>query len=262
LRVLIVGGGVAGLTLAALLRQRGEDPTVVEALEEYGTAGYTVTLWPMGNRVLRGLGLTEGFRERSAALERTVMRDGRGKLLRSVEVGARMVRHGEARTLERTDLVDLLRSHGGGVPVRMGTTVRNIEQAGDAARVAFSDGSEEEFDLVVGADGFRSRVRSLVFGEVAPRPTGSALFWWWQEAPDLPDGEITQYAGVGRFFGVYPVKDRVSCVAVLPEDEMSVDGRGASGEERRDLLRGHFHGFGGEPLRPILELLSGAGRVD
>jgi hypothetical protein len=107
---------------------------VVEALEEYGTAGYTVTLWPMGNRVLRELGLTEGFRERSAALERTVMRDARGRLLRSVEVGARMDRHGEARTLERTDVVDLLRSHGGGAPVRMGTTVRQVEQDDEAAR--------------------------------------------------------------------------------------------------------------------------------
>ena len=262
MRILIVGGGVAGLTLAALLRQRGEDPTVVEALEEYRTAGYTVTLWPMGNRVLRGLGLTEAFRERSAALERTVMRDARGRLLRRVEVGARMAPHGEARTLERTDLVDLLRSHGGGAPVRMGTTVRQVDQDGEAARVAFSDGSEEEFDLVVGADGFRSRVRSLVFGEVAPRPTGSALFWWWQEAGGVPEGEITQYAGVGRFFGVYPVKDRVSCVAVLPEDEVSVNGRGAEGEERMALLRGHFHGFGGEPLRPVLESMGGAGRID
>src|SRR5918998_2998126 len=154
----------------------------------------------MGNRVLRGLGLTEGFRERSAALKRTMMRDRQGEVLRSVNVKARMAPHGEARTLERTDLVDLLRSHGGEVPVRMGTTVRHIAQNGEAARVALSDGSEDEFDLVVGADGFRSGVRSLVFGEVAPRRTGSALFWWWQEAPDVPDGEITQYAGVGRFF--------------------------------------------------------------
>jgi 2-polyprenyl-6-methoxyphenol hydroxylase-like FAD-dependent oxidoreductase len=70
------------------------------------------------------------------------MRDARGRLLRSVEVGARMDRHGEARTLERTDVVDLLCSHGGGAPVRMGTTVRQVEQDDEAARVVFGDGSE------------------------------------------------------------------------------------------------------------------------
>ena len=77
-----------------------------------------------------------------------------------------------------------------------------------------------------------------------------------------PEGEITQYAGVGRFFGVYPVRGRASCVAVLPESEVHPNGWGDSTEERRALLRGRFDGFGGESLRPILDRLGGAERID
>lgn len=156
MRILIVGGGVAGLTLAALLGQRGEEPTVVEKVEESGRTGYVVTLWPMGDRMLRGLGLTEGFRELGTPLERTEMRDGRGRLLRTIDWGTLIDRHGETRKLERADLLDLLRSHGGGAPIRTGLTVERIEQDVAMARATLSDGSEEEFDLVVGADGFRS----------------------------------------------------------------------------------------------------------
>ena len=259
---MIVGGGVAGLTLAALLRQRGEEPTVVEKVEEYGRAGYVVTLWPMGNRVLRGLGLNEAFRKLGAPLERTVMRDGRGRLLRSIDWGTLMDRHGETRKLERADLLDLLRSHGGGMPIKTGLTVERIEQDAGMARATLSDGSEEDFDLIVAADGFRSGVRGLVFGEVVPRPTGSVLFWWWQDRGEVPSGEITQYAGVGRFLGVYPAKERVSCVAVLPEEETSTHGRGDSTEGRRALLRDRFSGFGGENLRPVFDRLDEAEYID
>ena len=80
----------------------------------------------------------------------------------------------------------------------MGMTLECVEKEGAStgpARVAFNDGSEEEFDLVVAADGFRSGVRSLVFGEVKPRRTGSALFWWWQEAPGAPRGRSPSTLG-------------------------------------------------------------------
>ncbi|MCK5392682.1 MAG: NAD(P)-binding protein, partial [Deltaproteobacteria bacterium] len=57
MRILVVGGGIAGLTFAALLQQRGFKPTVVERIPEYGTVGYVIVLWPSGCRILKGLGV-------------------------------------------------------------------------------------------------------------------------------------------------------------------------------------------------------------
>ena len=266
MRVLIVGGGVAGLTLAALLRQRGEEPVVAERTEGHGRSGYLVTLNPLGNRVLRGLGLYGGFRELSVPFVAHVIHDHRGRVIRAADVGAALAPYGEARTLERADLVDLLRSAGGGVPVRAGLTVERIVQDGRTsapARVTFTDGSEGEFDLVVGADGIRSAVRGLVFGKVEPRRTGFVLFWWWPDAEGLSREANTDFWGAGRIFGIYPGKKRVSCFAMLPEGEVPPPGSpGDTYEGRRALLMEKFSGFGGERVALALERLKGVGEID
>ena len=275
MRILIVGGGVAGLTLAALLRQRGGKPAVVEAVPGYGRAGYLISLWPMGNRVLRGLGLYEGFRELGVPLERHVLRDGRGRVIRVSEVGARMAPYGEIRTLERADLVELLCSHGGGIPVRMGTTVESISQDGRSARVAFSDGSEGEYDLVVGADGANSRTRKLIFGEIAARQAGAVLYWWWEEAEPgaEPATTIDDYWGAGRLLGLYSGKKRSARYAMFPEEGAEEPRPETRGEAagiptddptgaRKALLRRRLAGFGGAEAEKILTRLEGAERVD
>lgn len=277
MRILIVGGGVAGLTLAALLRQRGDEPTVVERAEEYGRAGYLISLWPMGNRVLRGLGLYGGFQEVSVPLKVHVLRDGSGKLIRASDVGARMDRYGEIRTLERADLVDLLRSHDGGIPVRMGLSIEHLRQEPNATQVIFSDGSEDEFDLVVGADGVDSGVRKLLLGEVDRRYTGYVLYWWWEEAGESPTTEINDFWGAGRLLGLYSGKKRMARYAMLREEETQetaseatlVPGRDLTEqpvaelvEERRVLLRDRLAGFGGDDVRKILDRLDGANRIE
>ncbi len=274
MRILIVGGGVAGLTLAALLRQRGEEPTVIERVEEYGRAGYLISLWPMGNRVLRGLGLYGGFAELGVPLKAHVLRDGSGRLIRASDVGARMDLYGEIRTLERADLVDLLRSHNGGIPVRTGLTVEHIRQEPRVAQVVFSDGSEEEFDLVVGADGVNSGVRKLLLGNVEPRQTGYILYWWWEDAGEKPTTEINDYWGTGRLLGLYSGQKRMARYAMLREEEAqekSSNGMAPAdtaqptkelAEERKALLRHRFADFGGDEVSKILDRLDEADSVE
>ena len=56
MRVLIAGSGMAGLTLAGLLRQRGIAPDIIDRAPDFDHAGYVLGLYPLGNRVLHGLG--------------------------------------------------------------------------------------------------------------------------------------------------------------------------------------------------------------
>ena len=70
LRVLIVGGGIAGLTLAGLLQQRGFQPVVVEKSPNYGEVGYVLGLFPAGSRILKGLGLYPRLEDAGVELAR------------------------------------------------------------------------------------------------------------------------------------------------------------------------------------------------
>ena len=258
MRILIVGGGVAGLTLAALLHQRGEAPTVIEKVDAYGDAGYVLSLWPLGNRVLHGLGLYERFEEVSVPLDTYVVHDGQGRPLRAFHVAAWMKPYGEGRTLRRADLLELLRSFGGGLPVKMGCTVQTLEQKGDKVRVTLRDGSESNYDLVIGADGIHSRVRELLFGNVPLKRSGWTGLGWWFDPGKLPHDRVEEFWGVGRFFGIYPARGRVSCYAALPFEE----GDKERVEARRARLRQAFGHSNSERVRSVLNRLDEVQRID
>ena len=65
MRVVISGGGVAGLTLAAKLSQQGREPIVIEKAESYDQVGYAIGLWPLGSCVLHGLACYDELVEQS-----------------------------------------------------------------------------------------------------------------------------------------------------------------------------------------------------
>ena len=263
MRILIVGGGIAGLTLAALIRQRDQEPLVVEKVGEYRPeSGYLLGLWPLGSRVLRGLHLTEHYRASSAGWDRYELHDERGNLLKGYRVGDWIGRYGDARMIMRSDLLELLRSSGGGIPVAMGTTVERLEQrTGEGlVRARLSNGAEGEFDLVVGADGIHSLTRTLLFGAVPLARTGLTLWSWWFNGEGYPREAVREVWGSrGKFFGVYPAKGCVACAAVLPEGARP---RSEIIEGRRALLRERFADFGGALVRGTLDRLGEVSAID
>jgi FAD-dependent urate hydroxylase len=165
-RVLIVGGGIAGLALARALARDGAAVEVIERDAVPRTAGAGLYLPGNAVRALRALGVEP----HGCEIPRQRFCDHRGRLLCEVDVARLWAGVGPCLALDRSDLHTLLLEAAGDVPIRRGLTVERI--AGQA--VELSDGSGDDYDLVVGADGIHSSVRALAFGAgAAPRAAAS-----------------------------------------------------------------------------------------
>jgi 2-polyprenyl-6-methoxyphenol hydroxylase-like FAD-dependent oxidoreductase len=236
MRVLIVGAGIAGLTLSALLRQKGIRPQLVDRAPDFNAAGYMLALFPMGNRVLHGLGAFDAFLARSEPMDIYTMCNGHGEPMQTFDIAGALGKFGVTRQLSRADLLQILRDAAADVPLEMGARVTRLVDHGDEVE-AFADArSLGRFDLVVGADGIHSAVRRHVAGEVEMRPTGWGGWVWWAPAVAAPHKTVTEYWGAGRFVGIYPIRDKIGVIAAGPIDEIGHDRIGGSGARLAELF--------------------------
>ena len=167
-RILISGGGIAGLTLAIELKRRGLEPHVVEREPDLRREGYMMDFFGTGWDVARRMGLLERLRAVRYPIDNLEFVDGSGAPYVHVPIGRlRRALDDEYVYLRRQDLERILaeRARETGVTVRYGTSLAAIEDKGEAVHARFNDGRSEDFALVVGADGVHSRVRELAFGE-------------------------------------------------------------------------------------------------
>lgn len=221
MRILIVGGGVAGLTLAAKLRQQGRLPVVVEKAATYGDIGYGIALYPLGSCVLHGLGAYDELAQRSLEVKRYEIADRTGAILQGMDTSAFTAETGPMLMMTRTTLIDVLRNACGDLPIRMGMTARRVVRRGERVDVEFSDGTQEAFDLVVGCDGIRSDLRQQVFGLGEQFDCGWTCWTWWGRGDLYPVDLIREYWGRGWMFGSYPCPGKCMYVVGLPNQSVA-----------------------------------------
>ncbi|KAK9776281.1 putative FAD-binding domain-containing protein [Seiridium cardinale] len=168
MKVLVIGGGIAGPAVSFWLSKAGVDVTVIERFPNLRTTGLQIDLRGAGIEVMRRMGLEAAFRAKAVPEQGTAVVDGSGRLRAVFEAN----RSGQGLQdfttdfeIMRGDLCQLLYdATKDRVNYVFGTTVRSVEDVNGAAKVLFSDGREEQYDLVIGADGQASRTRRMLFG--------------------------------------------------------------------------------------------------
>jgi 2-polyprenyl-6-methoxyphenol hydroxylase-like FAD-dependent oxidoreductase len=220
-RVVVVGGGIAGLASALALVRVGHEVTVLERHRAPREIGAGISLWSNALQALGELGLMDQVRAMGSA--RTVeggIRRPDGTWLSRLSAAELQRRTGvELLVLHRAELHRVLRQALPDGVVRGDSTVTGLSGGG---RVVTVQGHEKlHADLVVGADGLRSRVRAHVW----PQGPGAlyAGFTAWRGVTDKPfalDAAGVTW-GSGSEFGMLPLPDaRVYWFATanLPEE--------------------------------------------
>jgi 2-polyprenyl-6-methoxyphenol hydroxylase-like FAD-dependent oxidoreductase len=177
--VLVVGGGTAGCSLAALLGRAGVAVEIVERNPKFTSYGSGITLQGAALRVLREVGIWDELRSYGYEFNDLGLRSANGRLLAEIP-DARTGGPDLPATLGayRPKLAELLATAAtvAGAKVRLGTTVQEFTTDDDGVNVVFSDGDTGRYDLLVGAEGVRSQTRAQLGIDIAPEPVGMGIW--------------------------------------------------------------------------------------
>lgn len=227
LKVLVVGAGIAGPCFIYWLKRSGLDVhiTVVERSPKPRSTGQAVDIRGGAVDVVKLMGLREKIQAEHTTETGLAFVDTNGKIIAQFDATGDEKRQSGTSEYEilRADLARLFMEKTDGldnVKYMYGDSIRSIDQAGSTAEVVFDSGKEDSFDLVVGADGSSSRVRSLVLGEDAVKDGYTMLgqYIGYFSIPSKPDDpKLWQWynAPGGRLLSIRPHKDPSTCGAYL-----------------------------------------------
>lgn len=179
LKIGITGGGVGGLAAAIALRQQGHAVTVFEQAKGFSRVGADINLTPNVVRAIDGLGAGAAIRRTGARPTFRISRDwDTGRETSRLGMGDTAEREYGAPqiTIHRADILAALAEQFPMEQIQFGKRIQTLSQSFDGVTLAFEDGSSASFDVVIGADGIHSRVRTALFGEEHPCFTGVVSF--------------------------------------------------------------------------------------
>lgn len=218
LRVLIVGAGIAGLSMAIALGRRGIQAQLVEKSPAWAVYGVGIILQSNAIRALDALGIAEACLASGYPYDVSTHCDAQGVVFRDrpkPNVGD--ARFPASCGVQRRALHDVLAAQALalGANVELGVSVRGMVQTPDHVDVMLSDGRSGTYDLVIGADGSGSTVRHMLFGDAA-RPTFTGQGCWRFTAERAPEVDrAIFYHGSQSVAGLIPVSQRQMYLLLL-----------------------------------------------
>ena len=210
-RVLVVGGGVGGLTAATAFAQRGVEVVLIERRPAFDVPGVGLGQPANALRVYDALGVLPEILATGFAYDHMGIYDPNRQLIAGHKFLLGDERIPAFCALSRLRLHEILlaTAHRAGVEVRLGVSASEIHEEDDRVTVCFSDDKTESFDLLAGFDGIRSATRLHLVGTAfAPRPSGYGAWRLQVPRPDYVTGmEFLQ--GIGSKTGAMPLGDNL-----------------------------------------------------
>ena len=176
----INGAGIGGLAAAIALRRMGLDAQVFEQASRFARVGADINLTPNAVRALDGLGVGDALRETAARPTHRISRtwDSGEETSRLELAEAAQSQYGAPQlTMHRGDLMTALEAAVPADAVRLGRKLTGVATtAKGGSRLAFADGTRHDVDVLIGADGIHSAVRTALFGPEHPTFTGVVAY--------------------------------------------------------------------------------------
>ena len=208
-RVLVVGGGVGGLTAATAFAQRGAEVVLIERRPAFDVPGVGLGQPANALRIYDALGVLEPILATGFVYDHMCIFDSNRELIARHKFLLGDDRVPAVCALSRLELHNILlaAAQRAGVEVRLGTMVQEMCDEGERVVAEFSDSRAESFDLIAGFDGIRSATRAYLVGTAfVPRPSGYGAWRLQVPRPDYVQAmEFLQ--GIGTKAGAMPLSN-------------------------------------------------------
>ncbi|MEH3107836.1 MAG: FAD-dependent oxidoreductase [Sphingomonas fennica] len=196
-RILVIGGGIGGLTAAIALRRQGFPVDVIERDPDWTVYGVGIIQQANVIRAMAHLGLVDDYLDAGSPFDRVDIFIPTGQQVASVPTPKLVENYPANVGIGRPALHKVLSAAtiASGATVRLGVTADRLDDDGEGVDVVFSDGTTGRYDIVVGADGLYSQTRRAIFAD-APVPQFAGQGVWRYNFPrDDGDGRIAVFEG-------------------------------------------------------------------
>ncbi len=208
--ILIIGGGIAGLTSAIALGKRGHRLDVIEKDPEWSVYGVGIIQQANVVRAVAELGILDDYIDAAFGFNFVEVYKPDGEMAARIPVQPLVEGYAANVGIGRPALHKVLgdRAIAAGANVRLGLTADVINDDGNKVKVSFSDGTSGEYDLVIGADGIYSTTRTLVMPEAAsPEFVGQSVWRYNFKRPDDLDALRAYEGPIGT--GLVPLSNEL-----------------------------------------------------